>query len=364
MIRVYTCLSEELKRIVDHNVIYMVEMAVIVEENYENLFPTVIYETRKEECDRAIKDIVLWCKDEFDHVLPTPLHEYALYSVFEYFKEIDEDYKKINKGKSSFFKEVKKIKRMEDCDKLEITFEDLQNIDFYMENYFEDHDFNYVPLLIDIAKFIGVEKVEKTYGIYFKSFAQLMPPDIEKELFEFYQKELISDTTNQIVKSSKVIDIVSEAIQYFKHMIEFNGSQHLLWNDQGIPKDEKAVQKLFIGFCYQFLTSNNIDFSPEPQSGRGFVDFKCSRGSERVLIEVKLASHKKVRDGLSKQLVHYLKSEKILDAFYLVISFDKNDLQIENDLKKIAEKVNKEEELNVSVYVIDAERDKLPPSGL
>lgn len=55
---------------------------------------------------------------------------------------------------------------------------------------------------------------------------------------------------------------------------------------------------------YLYFQTNNIDVLPEANIGRGSIDFKLSRGvNERILIEVKLASNPKLRQGLNLQLV-------------------------------------------------------------
>lgn len=131
-----------------------------------------------------------------------------------------------------------------------------------------------------------------------------------------------------------------------------------------VPRNEKTIQDVFDITTKSIFLAQNIDLSGESRSGRGFVDFKCSRGKERVLIETKLAKHKKIKAGLSNQLVHYLQAEGIAEGVYLVIGFTEEEMAIIPELVKVAKKLNRTHDLKIRVIGVNAGRDKLPPSSL
>jgi hypothetical protein len=55
-------------------------------------------------------------------------------------------------------------------------------------------------------------------------------------------------------------------------------------------------------------------------TGTGKVDFKMSRGFEdRVLVEIKLSTNKKVIGGYTKQIEAYQASQNASKAYYIVI---------------------------------------------
>ncbi len=82
----------------------------------------------------------------------------------------------------------------------------------------------------------------------------------------------------------------------------------------------KAAQRLFLAVADSYCKANDLDLSPETDSGGGPVDFKVASGSTaKVLVEIKLSSNPKVVDGYTKQLEVYKAAEQASRAVYLVI---------------------------------------------
>ena len=58
-----------------------------------------------------------------------------------------------------------------------------------------------------------------------------------------------------------------------------------------------------------------MDISPEPNSGRGPVDFKISRGEDKTVIEIKLTSNNDCLHGFEVQIEEYAKSEEQITKY-------------------------------------------------
>jgi hypothetical protein len=70
-----------------------------------------------------------------------------------------------------------------------------------------------------------------------------------------------------------------------------------------------------------YCDANDLDISPEADTGRGPVDFKLSQGaSKRVLVEMKLSTNPQVVKGFEKQLAIYNSAEKPIASYYVVIN--------------------------------------------
>ena len=70
--------------------------------------------------------------------------------------------------------------------------------------------------------------------------------------------------------------------------------------------------------CY--CKANNLDLTPEADTGNGPVDFKMSSGfNGRVLVEIKLSTNSKLIAGYEKQLRAYAEAEETTSAFYIVL---------------------------------------------
>jgi hypothetical protein len=137
--------------------------------------------------------------------------------------------------------------------------------------------------------------------------------------------------------------LVLEICGQFKRLVEDRGLAKTLYReDNGRPRHERHAQLLFLAVADSYCRANNVDISPETNSGRGPVDFKFSRGYElRVLVEVKLSTNPKLVDGYTKQLPQYQKSEQTERAVYMVIEVGGSEQRMKN-LRKIAKQAGED----------------------
>ena len=135
-------------------------------------------------------------------------------------------------------------------------------------------------------------------------------------------------------------DIVLKICEKFKDLVENNALSKLLYDNNGKSRGEKSAQLLFYGIASSFCEANNIDCSPELNSGRGNIDFKFSKGyTDKIIVEMKLTSNQQLVHGLTVQIMEYAKAEKTDKLIYLVIDDSNNEKRIEkmykayNDMK-------------------------------
>jgi len=146
---------------------------------------------------------------------------------------------------------------------------------------------------------------------------------------------------------------------------QLHAGYRLLWNDNETSRSERAAQLLFLGIVKHYCAANNIDISPEPNIGRGPVDFKVSRGYKlRALLELKLARNTKFWGGAKKQVPAYLKAEKIRYGYYVVVVYTENDLRRARRIKRIIGEVNKLGRVLLKSIIVDATPDKSSASHL
>ena len=121
------------------------------------------------------------------------------------------------------------------------------------------------------------------------------------------------------VNADSVASVVEQIIEQFRFLIEDRRHSEDLYHD-GSPRPEKAAQRLFFAVAHSYCAANNLDITPEPDTGNGPVDFKVSSGFlGRVLVEIKLSTNSKVVDGYTKQLATYLTAEETIVGYYIVI---------------------------------------------
>ena len=98
-----------------------------------------------------------------------------------------------------------------------------------------------------------------------------------------------------------------ERISDLKSFIEDNDGYTLLHHKDRHIASERDLQTLFYLACL----NSPFDINREVNNGRGAVDFTISSGkANKTLIEFKLASNKKLKQGLQKQIKIYQKANR------------------------------------------------------
>lgn len=142
---------------------------------------------------------------------------------------------------------------------------------------------------------------------------------------------------------------VAETIGHFTHSVEQNRLSDLLFDDEGHPRRELFAQRLLYSIAAIFGKLYNVDVSREGNAGAGAVDFRFTVGQQnRLLVELKLSSHERLKDGYYEQLPAYGKAEGIARMILVVIIVDSSD-----NLGKLLD-VIKKRKLPIDLKVVDA----------
>jgi hypothetical protein len=164
----------------------------------------------------------------------------------------------------------------------------------------------------------GVDR--RGYDVALDKDGLLRWAEIGRQAAENYPLRIPKPKTPDLDAAHK---IVAAIIGQFRQLVENNGLAKSLWSGKKrLP--ESYAQRLFFAVAYSYSKVNNLDLSPEVDSGNGRIDFKFSYGFEgRVLVELKLSTNSKLIDGYLKQLEAYRIAEETTRAFYLVIDVGK-----------------------------------------
>lgn len=126
-------------------------------------------------------------------------------------------------------------------------------------------------------------------------------------------------------------------------------------NDDGVPIErEKDLHVLYR--LVWFGTPS--DFGAEANDGRGPVDFKISRGTEKTLVEMKLAKNTKLARNLEKQVEIYQKASDAKTGIKAIIYFTAAELAKVRGILKDLKLTD-----NPDVVLIDARRDNKPSAS-
>lgn len=126
-----------------------------------------------------------------------------------------------------------------------------------------------------------------------------------------------------------ILALVRTICDHFRHLVENCGLCRIFWTDDKQVRHERLPQLLFFAIADCYCKANDIDLSPEVNSGRGPVDFKLSKGySARVLVEVKWSKNTKLVHGFKTQLEEYAKAEQTQTTMLLVIRVTESETSI------------------------------------
>lgn len=121
-----------------------------------------------------------------------------------------------------------------------------------------------------------------------------------------------------------IVEVVDKIVEQFIFLIEKRDLWRDLYTQDGQVRLEAAAQRMFFGIAYAYCKANDLDLTPEADSGRGPVDFKISQGFYgRVLVEIKLSTNPRVVHGYDKQLVAYDEAEEAYQSRYVILDVGK-----------------------------------------
>ena len=168
-----------------------------------------------------------------------------------------------------------------------------------------------------------------------------------------FRGTLVMPTTKD---DASLVKTVTAIIDHFQKLIEDNNMWELLWNGS-TPRHERASQLLFFAVANVMCAVNNVDISPETNSGGGPVDFKFSTGYlGRLLVELKLSTGSVVH-GYKTQLEIYKKAAGTRAAVFVIMDIGKmgRKLRTIEKMKQVAEARG---EQTSEIIVIDARRQQ------
>ena len=144
--------------------------------------------------------------------------------------------------------------------------------------------------------------------------------EIQKMILALQSPLDLRHFSDRKLSASEVVKVVQMIVDKFKNLVEKQGLAKLFWY-KNQPLNESKSQGLFFAVADSYCEANDLDLSPEVNSGAGAIDFKVSSGyRNRVLVELKLSTNNKLVHGYETQLEIYHDAEKSYYCIYLVIN--------------------------------------------
>jgi hypothetical protein len=153
-----------------------------------------------------------------------------------------------------------------------------------------------------------------------------------------------------LIQMERVEACVGETIAHLQKSIEHNRLSDVLFDDTGAPRKETVSQRLIYAIAELFAKLYDVDLSREGNAGPGAVDFRFTVGHDaRLLVEVKLSTHERLKNGYYEQLPAYATAESIKRLILLVIRVSTDDSHLTDLIESIEKKA-----LPIQLVVIDA----------
>lgn len=261
--------------------------------------------------------------DEFERIPVAVPNDQLRAQINNYFsKVLNETRKKDAKGK---FVREEPTKIEKAVAALQTIREFPVLIDYYIKNK-EDNG--------QIASSLSLERAEDAERYYVEKLTEVVSELLSKGFYE--QKH---DTYEESLSR----------LRFFKDCIENNDIYKHLYKDDGTPRNEEDVHRLF--YLVWYGSPSSVD--REVANGRGAVDYSISVGAkDKTLVEFKLASSTQLKKNIENQLEIYKKANRTDKAIWGIVYFTLAQRQR-------AERVLKELGMEgaENVVLIDARKD-------
>ncbi len=166
-------------------------------------------------------------------------------------------------------------------------------------------------------------------------------------------REIVGDPSPNVAGLSQMERVeacVDETIRQLRKGIEQNRLSDVLYDDDLVPRNEVVSQRLIYAVADIFAKIYDVDLSREGNAGPGSVDFRFTVGYKaRLLVEVKLSTHTRIKEGYYEQLPAYAKAEDVKRLILLVVRVSSDDSNIDRLINSI-----KKKSLPIQIEVIDA----------
>jgi hypothetical protein len=192
---------------------------------------------------------------------------------------------------------------------------------------------------------------------------QLIPQEPDVELLAkkigVSSERIKSLIDRKISTETDLFNAVKDIFIQIRHIVEQQeGYKQLTNDDNGVrkPRSEDEIQISLRHWLDPMCKALNIDLAREPKSGRGFIDFTFSIGSDlKCLVEVKPSYSARLEHGIKIQLPTYLQAEQNYYGIYVPVMFDAsayND-QIKS-IKEESETIKKTHGFEIKILDIKA----------
>lgn len=250
-----------------------------------------------------------------------------------------------------------------------------EDITVFSETYFKKG--NYSPVLIKINALVSKDAYKDAVEEYYlSSFGKA---EIQKSIIKVQDFSRGKDLSNE----KALFDVVNETIEVFLvHYIEnrrwiepfWDGERKVRIKDEEhviprIPKKETKIQPTLQVIFDIALRPLGIHVLRESDEGVGRLDFRFLYTNKNntpisVAVEFKIAHHKKIKHGITRQLPAYLRSIRSKHGSFVVMWFkdnkyfkkpeNRNLKQMTEWLIEEAEKISEELDITILPKVINA----------
>lgn len=242
----------------------------------------------------------------------------------------------------------------------------------------------------DVTVFLENYHEKKNANIIFQKLNYFTSPEAYKnsitEYFLGYKTSEIpiKQSTIEINNEEDLLQEILSAINEIKHHIEnrykiqpfWDSSRTISQNGKNIdvppnPKNETNIQPTLQLLLEILLSGLGVHVVRETDEGVGFLDFRCLYTTKKnnaisISIEFKLAHHKKIKHGLTKQFPACLRANHSNSGVFIVMWFrdekgrffkepkDRKKSEMIKFLEETSKTIEQKEGVKINTILIDA----------
>ncbi|MGD8191849.1 hypothetical protein ACQCN2_17930 [Brevibacillus ginsengisoli] len=307
MINIYAEISKEIAKQVNENIHSILEMFIDYCETsgfevfLQGIFPPFLIREDLEKCSRVIYELQEFTMDKYEREL-YPLHEYALFSLLGWWKEVSDEYDEIE-----FDSIDEKLIRTEDDEYIARNINDMY---MYRTLLFQDNDFLQIPKLISIYR-KSPEFVQEFLHINLDNYTDLMPNDIREDYIS--SKKTLNN--QEISDEQLIVSLLHSATKRLQH------------NPIKLMRtSETELSDYICNFLWMNLEERGLHISREMPGGFakkviGEIDFFIYRNDKSLYNPIAVGENKEwgnFTDQL-KQLLGYM-TENVSFGFTIIFN--------------------------------------------
>lgn len=166
--------------------------------------------------------------------------------------------------------------------------------------------------------------------------------------------------TKQIESTQKMPAFLSNVIQEFKNLIEYNRGWERLWINSKKHVQEKSLHNLFYALLLKYMDDQKISFTPKLEVGKKPLSFTLPNNSRYLsLIRIRYSRNLKIGTEQIPKLIDELSVEGMDSKYLVVVTRLEEDQKWQESFQRIFKEATNTAGISVKLVFIDGRNRRI-----